>query len=99
MSKHTPGPWTIREPGYIEARTRNGRNVYVVGYAYNREIAPACKRDEVDANAKLIAASPLLFDACLTVLATLVDWDRDDGEAGEALREALSIAGWDGELP
>jgi hypothetical protein len=87
MSKHTPGPWTIREPGYIEAKTRKGHSVYLVGYAYNLEIARACERGEVEANARLIAAAPELLAACEAAKPLLAMWARHAGSpsAGEAL--------------
>ena len=75
MSKHTPGPWT-REKG---ERFRHDRSAGVKA-ADGLFIACALDRnrydldDEVEANARLIAAAPELKDAAAKTVAALDMW-------------------------
>ena len=49
-------------------------------------------KETTEANARLIAASPDLLAACEFALECLVDWDRENGEAGDMLRTAIAKA-------
>lgn len=62
MTKHTPGPWVL-QPHETDFR----REITAEG----RRVALATKRDERDANARLIVAAPELLEAlkaCLDAL-------------------------------
>lgn len=80
MSKHTEGPWTVDETKALGAygvwtdyATHPGHD----GAGYGSQICsvmPTTKQEEItreqrDANARLIAASPELLAACVAVLA------------------------------
>lgn len=75
MSKHTPGPWHVVAP--------NGDNMIRVHTPYkttNEQNVPICtliadSRESVDskANARLIAASPMLLEVCKMMLERLED--------------------------
>lgn len=67
-SKHTPGPWKagdyqeesnglLRDAGFFIAPEKRGYDIADVPYMASRS------RDEVAANARLIAAAPELLDA------------------------------------
>ena len=64
-AKHTPGPWTLDK----------GR--MVLGPCWTGELKAICERvrggspQQVDANARLIAAAPELLQACKAVLIRL----------------------------
>jgi hypothetical protein len=66
----------------------------------HRRIGAVCGvfcKDEADANARLLAAAPLLLDACKGLLIYLGDWDDMEDETCRAARYAISIAeGTDG---
>lgn len=65
MSKHTPGPWIVTEEGnFVYALSPKGTN------RFSCSIAPGYIQgydsEEVQqANARLIAAAPDLFEACI----------------------------------
>ena len=89
MSKqHTPGPWTTGHPSPWGAADENrgclSRGEYIV--------FPLPEDDEIEANARLIAAAPDL----LAALRDLVDWTSHDtrtwGECVEAARQAITKA-------
>lgn len=62
MSGHTKGPWTITE-NYRTIRGE-GKTQYLVAY-----IAPASVGEsEADANARLIAAAPSMYDIIKLIL-------------------------------
>jgi len=73
--KHTPGPWRIQEGLAAPKANRKYRQLYIAGkrsvaevenYAYNTPIDTDLYKkriEEMEANAKLIAAAPVLLDA------------------------------------
>ena len=77
MSKHTPGPWTAREP--------NGPGMgWRVGPAW---LGEAPWSEETSANARLIAAAPDMLAALELLLPYLEDC-RMDSEARAAIAKA-----------
>lgn len=79
MSKHTPGPWEVGggekggEPGYVYCDNDLGSAVAIVfGIpALRWSVFP---REEEEANARLIAASPKLLEACKAAEEWLSGW-------------------------
>jgi hypothetical protein len=86
QTKHTPGPWTEHE-GFICGRFCDG-NVYDI---CDPRCAPAELFEEIDANARLIAASPDLLAACESALALLTDPNAEPRDA-DALTAMLLTA-------
>jgi hypothetical protein len=102
MSKHTPGPWRILEKSRkmrssIEIAHNHGKTFTIMAYPpegsqhrvcvidgpSNRDLYSVCT-----ANARLIAASPELLEACQDALETLVQMlsaDPDYAENNERL--------------
>lgn len=58
MSKHTKGPWKVRENGGIMQAIEAGKDWLI--YKCGRDNTPIA---EVEANARLIAAAPDLLEA------------------------------------
>jgi hypothetical protein len=84
MSGHTPGPWTLHQPGSMRAcdgrhDTEDGCRTLV-----EAEII-GVPRPEAEANAKLIAAAPellqLLKEVVLTTLPPTSSWVERAHEA------------------
>lgn len=74
MSKHTPGPWLVQAGNEwadgivtLEGHNENGTPMYWTVASYNR------RRDESDANARLIASAPELLAALKRLIATGLD--------------------------
>lgn len=97
---HTPGPWIIREGDEwthdvvtLEGEM-NGEPMY-----WNVASANG-RRDQVDANVRLIAAAPDLLEACLTLIAwddaenNAEAFDKDQGKAWRE-RQALCAASFE----
>lgn len=92
MSGHTPGPWIV-------TYTRNG--TANVGPSHNCTVAALliAPVGEMEANARLIAAAPLMLEAC-ELFAAYDDADPDDFEelvlmyakAIDAIRAAIAAA-------
>ena len=64
-NKHTPGPWTVTADGagwYIECSPERGHSVAYIRAEIGEE-DPDTSDDEKEANARLIAASPMLLEA------------------------------------
>ncbi|MHC3750731.1 hypothetical protein ACYKDZ_17825 [Stutzerimonas stutzeri] len=89
MTKHTPGPWLVE-----------GRTVYALNDdGYNRFSALVqdahTPGDELEANARLIAAAPDLLEAAELALEVAEGWIHDQldgtGIAGEALGKLDSV--------
>ena len=99
-AKHTPGPWE-------HAATENGFDIWdsfsrpkskeriLVAQISDDEDEPAMRVGEALANAKLIAAAPMLADALETLLELSREWSATDSEIkGIAKAEAaLRAAG------
>lgn len=58
MSKHTPGPWSVDEPHQVWAESAG--EYVAITQVEEWETLP---RDQVEANARLIAAAPDLLEA------------------------------------
>ena len=71
---HTPGPWEATDDGDIN-RQHNGKRLATVSRHNGR------------ANARLMAASPRMLEAC----EKLVAWDESHGDA-KLISEACSFA-------
>ena len=67
-SKHTPGPWSVDPEGEHAVGFQSDEAGELLGYAYR------------EADAKLIAAAPLLLEALFSVLAIVEDEYADDPE-------------------
>ena len=92
MSAHTPGPWLIQRgdewaDGIVTLHGHNedGTPMYWTVASYNR------RRDEAEANARLIAAAPELLEALKELIAAVdAIGERPSGElTPRALLEAL----------
>ena len=61
---HTPGPWTveIEDSETTITGTRNNQPCIIARELYDERNEPSL--EELDANARLIAASPELLEAC-----------------------------------
>jgi hypothetical protein len=83
MSKHTPGPWTA-----IRDEARVGRGALVIGsqHATLAVLTGSPAAPGVCADARLIAASPDLLEACQKMLRAA--WGEDHERTGAALRDA-----------
>lgn len=102
-AKYTPGPWAVERDG-----EQHDRTCYIVGYNGMIRVADVLRdcltvgSAERNANAKLIAASPKLLEACLAAWRALNDPDLDDYVDGtrldDQLAEALTAAGVDLEV-
>ncbi len=79
MSAHTPGPWTLAEG-------RSGYQFWPLIQHGGKDIA-VCSRqvDETDANARLIAAAPDLYEALRAMIDCAGD---DDARAYRAVTQA-----------
>ncbi len=73
-AQHTPGPWEVEEGG--------GNNLRVVGTGNNSCIICGmptwdAQPEEMDGNARLIAAAPALLAACKALLAEFPEPPND----------------------
>lgn len=88
MSKHTPGPWTIRE---------TATHITVIG-ANNESLFHDDKRIPcVIQDARLIAAAPDLLDALRAMLDNCHDTERDDAIVASVAAARAAIAKATGE--
>lgn len=86
MSTHTKGPWTIATEDNASCDINCGDTIINTSrYAQNGD-GFCIDRDEMRANAKLIAAAPELYSASLLVL------DADTPKEIELARKQLRIA-------
>ena len=85
-TKHTPGPWSARNNQvYAKVTCADGTVLLPTICLVNTNTTSA------DSNAKLIAAAPDLFEACLTALKALPDSEQDS-ELFWKLKNALRKA-------
>lgn len=70
MSKHTPGPW-FAQAGYLTIYNLSDGNVGTT-CAIAKVLRDQPGDDEAEANARLIAAAPELYDAAANALDTLL---------------------------
>lgn len=65
-TKHTPGPWLIMDQSFVYALNERGTNIFWA-HAYGgwkgRNADERTSDEEVEANAKLMAAAPVLLKA------------------------------------
>ncbi len=78
-TKHPPGPWVWNGKDMPFADIEDARGNVIAGMVYNGGHPQVASRDEMLANARLIAAAPELLDALRLVLAhdgalTGADW-------------------------
>jgi hypothetical protein len=84
---HTPGPWEVDEPHQVWAPSAG--EYVAITQVEDRETIP---RDQVEANARLIAAAPELLEAIKELL-EVADPDSSDGYEMEwQWRETLERA-------
>jgi hypothetical protein len=104
MSKHTPGPWELRE--YKQEKVVSSWNVHIGEYQVHifpykriysddRQLSGFVQDDQVMADAHLIAAAPELLEA-LKALETMTERHRLSGypisDAQKAARAAIERA-------
>lgn len=93
QAKHTPGPWKVVEqtdPPIVSAITPRGELDIA-------DVIAQADQDEDEANARLIAASPELLQACCVALADLegylAEWETDPAlETVQELRAVIAKA-------
>lgn len=96
MSKHTPGPWTINYapnglPYQIIASDQDDTKPGKVGTKITRWASISLPSStEGMANARLIAASPDLLEACIEAIEAIKDGDAQS--ATNALNAAIAKA-------
>lgn len=96
-TKHTPAPWVLeirnglgnacREATVAEIGT-SGKYRGGIAYAQSAEHIDGICKDELIANARLIAAAPDLLDACRMLLASAQDHQTGVAEAETAIAKA-----------
>ena len=67
-TKHTPGPWAVDGP--VASSMSPSRHILSKGCGYPAHVFGGSEA-EADANARLVAATPDLFEACRAALAYL----------------------------
>ena len=86
MQGHTPGPWTAQ-------RVSNATPTYVLDADGHRNVflvsTQKLELPEIEANARLIAASPDLYEACKAFAA--VGWPPMYGHTSSAFRDASKL--------
>lgn len=97
-TKHTPGPWQVN-PNWLNIGSGNRHLAVEVplagcGFGLVASLENSFTRESQDANARLIAASPELFEACLEIVKTAVVQKDESGECVGVLvtHEAFSWA-------
>lgn len=97
MSEPTPGPWEWvayhDDQRYLAASQRVDNSpiwdcAVLAADGAEGDLYIRIRQED----ARLIAASPDLLAACEFALECLVDWDRENGEAGDMLRAAIAKA-------
>jgi hypothetical protein len=68
MSKHTPGPWSLDQPGKISTSIIGPDGEFVIAGEGDAWMVPFACRDEAVANATLVAAAPDLLAAAKEAL-------------------------------
>lgn len=101
--KHTPGPWEVDFGGSIGHIKSVGQNDYdttptVCKYdAASNSCAPSFSAEVMQANAKLIAASPTMLEALVAINEATNPFFEDDPlklhRARIAVQQAIKLAG------
>jgi len=72
MTKYTQGPWSVYDSGYYPGIESESSNTTIVTFGYSdeeQEIGIRGKnKEEITANANLIAAAPEMFEALQMVI-------------------------------
>lgn len=71
-SGHTPGPWTS------EAGSNTGRRIIAPNAPKTRRVVAACGGKDREANARLIAAAPDMYEALKQAREWLSGWASAD---------------------
>lgn len=98
-SKHTPGPWVVQDETVIwTAVIDPPETSYDIGvpvadlWVSKSFVGPAYNRDEVAANARLIAAAPDMYEALEDLISSLeITW-RNGFSAVEDVQKELEFA-------
>ena len=95
MSKFTPGPWRITTDaqGFPQHLVAEG---YTTVCSFLTSVKRMCPSEQIDANARLIAAAPALYEAlkkCANVCAGETTTKRGLIEALESAKAALALVG------
>jgi hypothetical protein len=87
MSKHTPGPWKLRRAEHsLEHDFILHAGPHIIAWSVPRSArGNTRKKSEHIANAKLIAAAPVLLEALKLAEAALADIGDADREPGDDL--------------
>ena len=94
MSKHTPGPWTMRESNFafhIYGVFKKSKNAFITA-AYWRNADYGASRTEAEANARLIAAAPEMLNALKYIVGCSIPLTSQQEECWKAMREAIAKA-------
>lgn len=98
MSKHTPGPWNIAtEPSGVRAR-HIVADTYTTVCSFLTSVKNMCEPEEINANARLIAAAPDLLEAVKGFWQWAENQSKSQSKGGHAtfdmmmLREQQEIA-------
>lgn len=88
MNKHTPGPWAYEVNDNGTVITKDG---YSIASTFGSRVITG---DELPhkANAALIAAAPAMLESLRKALDALLDQDRYNANAVDAIEEAISLA-------
>ena len=94
-TKHTPGPWRLNSDALV---CGNGDLMMSIAICYDKSsAADGVSRDEMKANARLIAAAPELLDALQSLLARVSSdiianqcWHEEQRAARAAIAKATN---------
>lgn len=93
-TKHTPGPWT--DKGGSTGAVWAGREFIASVYPNAQEdwdgFSRYDRQDETEANARLVAASPELLDACETAMRLIRAAGLEDRIGTHEIRAAIAKA-------
>jgi hypothetical protein len=85
-NKYTPGPWfAVEYAGYFNIQSQDG-----YGEKYN--LLDREEDENAEANAKLIAASPDLLEACIEALKEMEFHNWHNSKTGNLIRSAINKA-------
>lgn len=100
-NKHTPGPWIVDSWSSSGWSVRSKIGLAISSKRYRNELTGQEYRDEMLANAHLIAAAPDLLDALENCVARMIEAQEASGyphaitilEAQDAIRKAKGEIG------
>jgi hypothetical protein len=85
-TKHTPGPWFVAPPKYGDRQIRSKSCEHDIAHVDYR-----VGDDVMEANTCLIAAAPVLLEAC-EVLASLASEKSSHSDSHQRFKKALALA-------